>query len=97
MGGLRLAYVSDHRRRLVDLNPGDRGVVARLSHQDHRRTDRLQALGVTPGARIVVLRTSPAIVFQCDQNELAIERVVASAILIDLTWTAGSERVPAQG
>ena len=84
MCSLRLAYVSKHRRPLADLQPGDRGVVAGLDHQDAPRAHRLLALGVTPGAAILVLQMFPGVVFQCDQTELAIERAVASAILVDL-------------
>jgi Fe2+ transport system protein FeoA len=84
MRSLRLAYVSNHRRSLAELNPGDCGVVARVAHHDPQRVDRLLALGVMPGAPIVVLQKFPGIVFLCDQTELAIERAVASAILIDL-------------
>jgi Fe2+ transport system protein FeoA len=79
-----LAYVSNHRRPLTDLQPGDRGVVAALDDRDASRADRLLALGVTRGAAILVLQMFPGIVFQCDQTELAIERAVASAILVDL-------------
>jgi Fe2+ transport system protein FeoA len=44
---------------------------------------RLFALGVTPGASVDILQTFPAIVFMCDQTELAIERRVADVILIN--------------
>ena len=84
MCSLRLAYVSNHRRPLSDLNPGERGIVARVAHHNDQRVDRLLALGVTPGATIVVLQMFPGIVFLCDQTELAIEHAVASAILVDL-------------
>ena len=47
-------------------------------------SDRLHALGVTPGAPSSCLQTSPGIVFLCDQTELAIERTVAEAILVKL-------------
>jgi Fe2+ transport system protein FeoA len=47
---LRLAYVSDHRRPLAELSPGDYGVVAKVAHHDPQRVDRLLALGVAPGA-----------------------------------------------
>jgi len=46
------------------------------------RTDRLLALGVTPGATVTVLQTFPGVVFLCDQTELAVERGVADAILV---------------
>jgi Fe2+ transport system protein FeoA len=48
------------------------------------RAERLGALGVTPGAQIAVLQTFPGIVFECDQTELAIERLVARAIWVEL-------------
>jgi len=83
MCSLRLAFASSHRRPLSDLRPGDRGTVALVTHANDARVDRLLALGVTPGAPIVVLQTFPGIVFLCDQTELAIERGVASAILVD--------------
>jgi Fe2+ transport system protein FeoA len=41
-------------------------------------------LGVTPGAAIRVLQTFPGIVFECDQTEMAVEREVARAILIEV-------------
>jgi len=59
-------------------------VVARLDQQDASRADRLLPLGATRAATILPLPMFPGIVFQCDQTELAIERAVASAILVDL-------------
>jgi Fe2+ transport system protein FeoA len=38
---------------------------------------------VTPGAAVTVLQTFPGIVFECDQTEVAVERAVAWAILIE--------------
>ena len=84
MCSLRLAFASKHRQPLSELKPGERGVVARVASHDGHRVDRLVALGVTPGASITVLQMFPGVVFLCDQTELAIERAVASAILIDL-------------
>jgi Fe2+ transport system protein FeoA len=47
-----------------------------------RPTDRLLALGVTPGAQVVALQTFPGFVVLCDQTELTVECVVADAILV---------------
>lgn len=67
------------------LQAGDEGIVAHVVQDERGRADRLAALGVTPGARIVVLQTFPGLVFECDETELAVERTVARAILIDTT------------
>jgi Fe2+ transport system protein FeoA len=68
---------------LAQLTPGARGRVSRITRDLTGRADRLAALGVTPGAAITVLQTFPGIVFECDQTEIAVERAVARAILID--------------
>ena len=69
---------------LSTLLPGDSGVIAHVARDLRGRAERLGALGVFPGATIVVLQTFPGIVFQCDQTELAIERRVASSILVEV-------------
>jgi Fe2+ transport system protein FeoA len=69
---------------LSALRPGARGRVARVTRDLTGRRERLAALGVSAGASVRLLQTFPGIVFECDQTELAIERVVARAILVDL-------------
>jgi Fe2+ transport system protein FeoA len=79
---MHLLSPSDGVRPLPTLAAGASGTVQRVVGHHADRLDRLQALGVTPGAAVVVLQTSPGIVFRCDQTELAIERAVAEAILV---------------
>jgi Fe2+ transport system protein FeoA len=56
--------------------------VVRIAGTHASRADRLSALGVTPGAVIRVLQRFPAVVFLCDQTELAVEAAVAHAIVV---------------
>ena len=77
-----LAFSSDGTRPLSRLRTGQPGVVVEVAEGEDGRAGKLSALGVTPGARIVVLQTFPGIVFLCDQTELAIERRVAESILV---------------
>lgn len=77
-----LAFSSDGIRPLSRLRTGQPGVVVEVASGEDDRAGKLLALGVTPGARIVVLQTFPGIVFLCDQTELAIERGVAESILV---------------
>jgi Fe2+ transport system protein FeoA len=84
MSSIHLAFSSEQSQPLSALAEGARATVM---HLDSRRSDgveRLQALGVTRGAAIVVLQTFPGIVFLCDQTELAVERAVAETILVRL-------------
>ena len=71
-------------RPLSLLRPGDRGRIARVTRDLTWRAERLAAMGVSPGATVRVLQTFPGIVFECDQTELAVERLVAHAILVEL-------------
>ena len=69
---------------LSALRPGARGRIARVTRDLTTRAERLAAMGVSPGASITVLQTFPGIVFECDQTELAVERLVARAILVEV-------------
>jgi Fe2+ transport system protein FeoA len=82
---MRSISPSDGARPLSALRPGQRGSVHHLRPHPGDRVDRLHALGVTHGAPITVLQTAPSFVFLCDQTELAVERVVADAIYIEVS------------
>jgi Fe2+ transport system protein FeoA len=75
---------SERIRRLATLKVGAQGVIVAVAGDDGARVERLTALGVTPGARIRVLQRFPGFVFECDQTQLAVERAVARAILVDV-------------
>jgi len=82
MCSVRLAFSSDGVRSLSSMPEGARGSIVEVRSHAAGRADRLLALGVTPGAAVIVLQTFPGIVFLCDQTELAVERGVADAILV---------------
>lgn len=69
---------------LAHLKPGARGRIARVTRDLTPRAERLAAMGVSAGASVIVLQTFPGIVFECDQTELAVERVVARSILVEV-------------
>ena len=69
---------------LAHLKPGTRGRVARVTRDLTSRSERLAAMGVSAGATVVMLQTFPGIVFECDQTELAVERLVARSILVEV-------------
>ena len=72
---------------LSSLKAGYRGVIVDVCASHDGRADRLLALGVTPGARLVVLQTFPGFVVQCDQTELAVERSVADSVYVRVMTT----------
>ena len=82
----------DPGRRLASLAVGERGVVVRVLRDNPERAERLRALGVTPGARVRVLQRFPGFIFECDQTELAVEPMVARAILVEREGIGPSPR-----
>jgi Fe2+ transport system protein FeoA len=84
-----LASGSERVSRLTSLPVGAAGVVLRVVGRDTARTDRLRALGVTPGARIRLLQRFPGFVFECDQTELVVEASVARAIVVRVSADQG--------
>jgi Fe2+ transport system protein FeoA len=79
---MRLAFSSNGERTLSSLLEGESAVVVDVRPHSSGRTDRLLALGVTPGAPVTMLQRFPGIVFLCDQTELAVERGVAEAVIV---------------
>jgi len=84
MSSTLLAFTSEVVRRLSELETGDTGVVSSVDAHNSHRTERLLALGITPGARVRLLQRFPGIVFECDQTEIAVEREVARAIRVEV-------------
>jgi Fe2+ transport system protein FeoA len=82
MSFISLAFSSKATTPLSAMNQDAHGVIVEVLPTVDGRADRLLALGVTPGARVVVLQTFPGIVFQCDQTELAVERGVAHSVIV---------------
>ncbi len=82
MFSTHLAFSSDGVRPLSRLAAGRPGVIVEIAPATAARTEKLTALGVTPGARVTVLQTFPGVVFLCDQTELAVERDVAESVLV---------------
>jgi Fe2+ transport system protein FeoA len=75
---------SEKARRLSSMSPGASGRVLRVVRENPDRADRLEALGVTPGATVRVLQRFPGVVFLCDHTELAVEPAVARSILVEV-------------
>lgn len=94
MSSITLVFSSSRVKTLGELPAGARGVIVEVTSAHTGRTDRLLSLGVTPGARIVVLQTFPGVVFLCDQTELAVERSVARSVIVQLEKSSVAGRTP---
>lgn len=70
---------------LTELKAGERGKIIYIATKHHSRLDQLTALGVTPGAEIVVHQTAPSYIIRSAQTDIAIDEDVAKDISIRKT------------
>lgn len=69
---------------LSQLQPGQSGTVLEIHTDNHMRAEKLQVLGITPGARIRLGQRHPAFVLQVGFTEISLEREVADEIMVEV-------------
>lgn len=78
----RCAAVDCDSVRLTCLMPGESGTVSCLEDPGSAPTARLAAMGVLPGARLVLLQRYPAFVLRIGHSELAVDAELARRIRV---------------
>lgn len=67
---------------LSRLTPGEVGRVVYVLTHKHPQLHKLLALGITPGARVVVHQTFPSVIIQAEETQVALEEDVAKGIYV---------------
>ncbi len=71
---------------LCDGKPGEQGYVAYLATRDDRQVQKMMALGILPGARILLIQRFPSFVFEVGgYSQFAVDRPLAEVIYVH--WT----------
>jgi Fe2+ transport system protein FeoA len=68
-------------RTLLSCRAGDRVVVGSIGGSA-ARVDRLAAVGILPGVELLVQQTRPVVVVENDETVLALEREIASDVVV---------------
>jgi Fe2+ transport system protein FeoA len=68
-------------RRLDSCRAGDCVVVGAVEGAASR-VDRLASVGILPGAELRVQQTRPVVVIESDETVLALEREIASSVVV---------------
>jgi Fe2+ transport system protein FeoA len=68
-------------RTLLSCQAGDRVVVGSIAGSA-ARIDRLASVGILPGVELLVQQTRPVVVVENDETVLALEREIASDVLV---------------
>jgi DtxR family Mn-dependent transcriptional regulator len=67
---------------LTELKSGEEGEIAYIQTEDSKKMQKLMAMGVLPGNRIVLTQTFPSYIFRVGFSEFAIDATMAREIFV---------------
>jgi len=67
---------------LTELKSGEEGDIAYIQTEDSKKMQKLMAMGVLPGNRIVLLQAFPSYIFRVGYSEFAIDTAMAREIFV---------------
>ncbi|HTG82782.1 MAG TPA: metal-dependent transcriptional regulator [Geobacteraceae bacterium] len=67
---------------LTELKPGEEGEIAYIQTEDDKKMQKLMAMGVLPGNRIVLSQSFPSYIFRVGFSEFAIDSAMAREIFV---------------
>jgi len=67
---------------LTELKPQQAGIIAELQTGDQKVLNKLMAMGILPGMRLTLLQAYPAYVLQVGYTQVAVDKQIAQAILL---------------
>ncbi len=67
---------------LTELKSGEEGEIAYILTEDDKKMQKLMAMGVLPGNRIVLIQTFPSYIFRVGFSEFAIDSAMAKEIFV---------------
>lgn len=70
---------------LVNLQVNQKGKVAYIHTKDHKKLQKLMAMGVLPGMPIASIQKFPSFVFQIGQSQFAVDKALAECIFVRIT------------
>ena len=68
--------------KLTELKRGQNATVAELDTGDERVLRKLMSMGILPGMTLKMLLTFPTYVFQIGYTQVAVDKTMASAIMV---------------
>lgn len=68
---------------LTQMKKGEKGIIADYATNDGNILKKLMSLGILPGSSLEVVQTFPAYVFQAGYTQVAVDREIASVILVN--------------
>jgi DtxR family transcriptional regulator, Mn-dependent transcriptional regulator len=67
---------------LTELKPAEEGAIAYILTEDSKKMQKLMAMGVLPGNRIILMQSFPSYIFRVGFSEFAIDTAMAREIFV---------------
>jgi len=67
---------------LTELKSGEEGEIAYILTEDSKKMQKLMAMGVLPGNRIILMQSFPSYIFRVGFSEFAIDTAMAREIFV---------------
>ncbi|EOC99526.1 FeoA family protein [Caldisalinibacter kiritimatiensis] len=74
--------VRTDRVNITELKKGEEGVIAELNTNDKSILRKLMSMGILPGMNVKIIQTFPSYVFQVGYTQVAVDKEIASVILV---------------
>ncbi|WIV13444.1 FeoA family protein [Proteiniborus sp. MB09-C3] len=68
---------------VTNLKKGEEGTIAELNTTNSNILRKLMAMGIMPGMNLKMIQTFPSYVFQVGYTQVAVDKEIASVIIID--------------
>ncbi len=68
---------------VTNLRKGEEGVIVELNTKNSNTLRKLMAMGIMPGMTLKMIQTFPSYVFQVGYTQVAVDKEIASVIIID--------------
>jgi len=79
---------------LSQLAQGQKGKVAYIYAPESSKLQKLMAMGILPGAPIILIQSFPSYLFQAGQTQFAVDKEIADAIYIRLVEETSTREEP---
>jgi len=76
-------FRKEKERAMTSLSVNQSGKVCRLNTCDHKKLNKIMAMGVLPGMTITLIQKFPSYVFQVGQSQFAIDKRLAECIFVE--------------
>lgn len=69
---------------IADLKKGQEGIIAELDTKNKNILRKLMSMGILPGMNVKMIQAFPAYVFQVGYTQVAVDKEIASVILVNI-------------